>query len=280
MLWSFLPWFVFFIFALVLKTKNIFLQKFRITDHQEAITWGGFVLTYLSLGMSKYQLPHYIFVAFPFAAIITADFIKRLSEEDRMQRLMKRLKYFHVVLFILLLVTMAVLVIWPFDNVHQSFKIMAVIAVAAVSYFLYKIRQHRSFILQAGLLVSIVINFFLNTCFYPSLLKYQAGSHAGQWMRAHQIDPKHTFTFQYVMWRSLHFYAQGIVTSKDDVNTIQKGDYILTQKEKLPLLQEAHIQYDILYEGPDYPVSKISLPFLNPETRDRVLNHFFLIKII
>ena len=280
MFWSFLPWIIFFLFALVLKTKMIFKQKLRISNEQEAITWGGFILTYLSLGMSRYQLPHYIFVAFPFAAIITGDFIKRMTEVELLQKIRVRLTYFHLVLFVMILLTLTVLIIWPFEDIHLVMKVLVLIVVAGTIYWIIKNSKQNSFIIKSGLMLAIVINFFLNSCFYPSLLKYQAGSNAGCWMKEHQIDPHLTYTFQYTMWRSLHFYANGNVYSKDDVAMIHKGDFILTQKEKMHLLDEAGLHYDILYEGADYPVSKISLPFLNPKTRGDVLNHFYLIKII
>jgi 4-amino-4-deoxy-L-arabinose transferase-like glycosyltransferase len=280
MLWSFLPWIIFFLIGIWSKSKHIIQQRFRIHPNEEAITWGGFLLTYLSLGLSKYQLPHYIFVAFPFAAIITATSLNNIIMIADAKRWVKRLYTGHIVLFAILLLVLSILIIWPFNEIHSLMKVLVVLAVTGVIFFIIRSRREVKYIMYVALIFSIVVNFFLNASFYPALLKYQAGSNAGSWMKAHQIDPHRTFTFQYIMWRSLHFYAQGNVNAKDSVGAIQKGDYILTQKEKMHLLDEAGLHYEILHEGSDYPVSKISLPFLNPRKRDAVLNHFYLIKII
>ena len=100
MLWAFLPWIIFFLMAFFSGIKEILQQKFRIREQQEAITTGGFLLTYLSLGMSKYQLPHYIFVVFPLAAIITARYLHRLLIEKKQQGQQKRnKKLFHWIWF-------------------------------------------------------------------------------------------------------------------------------------------------------------------------------------
>ena len=64
MLWSFLPWILFFLLGLFATIKNIIQQKFYLPDKEEAITLSGFVITYCALGSSQVQLPHYIFVAF------------------------------------------------------------------------------------------------------------------------------------------------------------------------------------------------------------------------
>ncbi len=65
MIWSFLPWILFFLAALVLSVIELVKKKFRIEAQEEWISTGGFIITYCVLARSQAQLPHYIFVVFP-----------------------------------------------------------------------------------------------------------------------------------------------------------------------------------------------------------------------
>ncbi len=83
-LWDFQPWIFFFIPALFVKVRNLIrniVQKVRLQG--EFITIGGFILIFVALSLSHYKLPHYIFVVFPFAAILTANFIFQFSDSLR-----------------------------------------------------------------------------------------------------------------------------------------------------------------------------------------------------
>src|SRR4029077_5663913 len=71
LLWGFLPWTIFFIGGLVDEMVQLIRNRFLIPPGGEWITTGGFTMTYCALGMSHYQLPHYIYVVLPLAAIIT-----------------------------------------------------------------------------------------------------------------------------------------------------------------------------------------------------------------
>src|ERR1035437_1233327 len=78
-LWDFQPWIFFFIPALFMSIIKLTRAKLKVDDNTEYITLFGFVVGFLALSQSAYKLPHYIFPLFPFAAIITANFIVNLS---------------------------------------------------------------------------------------------------------------------------------------------------------------------------------------------------------
>ena len=279
MLWSFLPWIFLFLIAYFNQVKEIIRQKFTLLKNQEAITFGGFLFTYLSLGMSKYQLPHYIFVAFPFAAIITARFINDLLSEKKHLKIINPLRYFHFILFILLWLILIVLLAWPFESISLIVPCLAIIAFIGFIVLFLKNKKPAQSLLLICLYTTIGLNLFLNASFYPSLLKFQAGSNAGKWISKNNIPVKKTYLYQYTMWRSLDFYAKGIIGQKDSLNEISTGDYILTNEKNLPLMKEKGKEFTLLYSGYDYPVSRLSLKFINPEKRKTLLEKFALIKI-
>ncbi|HMP86853.1 MAG TPA: glycosyltransferase family 39 protein [Lacibacter sp.] len=72
LLWAWLPWTLFLLVALVTAPLQLIRQGFRLHPDQEVISTGGFLITYCSLALSKFQLPHYIYVVLPLAAILTS----------------------------------------------------------------------------------------------------------------------------------------------------------------------------------------------------------------
>lgn len=279
MLWSFLPWIILFLVASFVQIKEIIKQQFFLSENQEGITVGGFLLTYLSLGISKFQLPHYIFVAFPFAAIITARFIHDLFSENKHRKIINPLLHFHFILFILLWLILIALLIWPFESISMLTSCIAILVFIGFIVLFFKIKNPAHSLLVICLYTSIGLNFFLNTFFYPSLLNFQAGSSVGKWISKNNIPTQNIYIYQYPIWRSLHFYAKGIIGQKDSLNEISSGDYILTSEKNLQTIKENGKVYTLLYSGYDYPVTRLSLTFINPEKRATVLEKFALIKI-
>lgn len=279
MLWSFLPWIIFFLIALYLNIKQIITQRFSITINQEAITTGGFMITYLSLGLSKYQLPHYIFVAFPFAAIITARFIYDLIYDKKYPKLYSMLLKSHMVIFILLWIALMALLSLCFDTIPVYMVILAAIMLAGLMVIYFTKRDSPAFFIIISLYSMAGINFFLNSSFYPSLLKYQAGSVAGKWINENNIPVSNIYTYQYPIWRSLSFYANGMIRQKDSTTLIQPGDYILTRENYLDTLSGKGLSFEVIHKGFDYPVSRLSLKFLNQKTREKHLTVYTLIRI-
>ena len=100
MLWSFLPWIFIFIWAFIAKFIKMFNEG--LFDVQtERISFFGFFLTYLVLSRSQAQLPHYIFVVFPLAAVLTAaHFAALLEQADRLHKWIKWFFGFHVFIFL------------------------------------------------------------------------------------------------------------------------------------------------------------------------------------
>jgi hypothetical protein len=81
------------------------------------------------------------------------------------------------------------------------------------------------------------------------------------------------------MWRSLHFYSKAIIGNKEDLTAISSGDYLLTTEKKLLILNNGGKKYDVLYRGVDFPITRLSLKFINPNRREAQLERFALILI-
>ena len=277
LLWGFLPWIFVFVVAFSHELKVIVRKKGKILEDEEWLCMGGFILGYLSLGSSKYQLPHYIYVTLPFMAIITAKFLYRLCTENERPVLLKIFEKSHFVIFILLWMLVILLLFYCF-TAPLLINAAAVLSFAAFLFIFYKKRSATHFI-KMGLYTMIGINFFLNIWVYPAILKYQVGSSIGKWTSENNLPAGKTFTYRNRLSHPLHFYANADFSNKDSATELNSGDYIITSKQNLADLAQAHKTYYLLYETGAFKVSQLKLPFMNPATRKDVVIPFVVIKI-
>ncbi|MCK9402243.1 MAG: glycosyltransferase family 39 protein [Chitinophagaceae bacterium] len=279
MFWSFLPWIFFFLIGLVLALKEIISKKFRLAANEEWITTGGFIITYCILARSQAQLPHYIFVVFPLAAVITAKFLYRLLYTDGLMKWRKPLLIFHSVIFALLWVAVIALMALPFKEVPVYVVILAVSCLLFFFRFLfYKPRQF-PVLLTVSLYTVLGVNIFLTTNFYPNLLQYQLGNVAGKFIHDHAIPKDKISLYGVKTGRSLSFYGQRLFTEKKSVLDFEAADVVLTSKDSSAVFQRSFPKMKRMLEGNHFGVSILTLPFLNPATREKELAKYVIIDL-
>ncbi len=278
MLWALLPWILFFTIGFIANLRTIIQQKFRLKAGQEWISTGGFLLTYLALGSSKYQLPHYIFVVFPLAAVVTANFLQTLVSENKHVKVLSFLKWLHSAVFLLLWLAIPIL-LYCFG---ASVWLMVLAFAFIIFYGLYCTKKFtgRQYIFFIGFYSIAGINLFLNGFIYPQLLRYQAGSTAGRWIAQHQLQQEKIVAYQFESSWSLCFYGKKIIPNADNVNDIASGQYVLLAKQHLQDFEAASKKYSIVFEGEDFHVSGLKIKFLNPATRKQMVTPFVLIKML
>jgi len=279
MLWSFLPWIVFFLIGLLFTIRQLLQQKCRIGAGEEWISTGGFIITYCILARSQAQLPHYIFVVLPLAAIVTARTVYRLLFEGEKPRLTRILFWIHAVLFSLLWLAAIALMVWPFPAIHWLVKILSLTGLYAYQYILYKPFSNIHRQLQMALLTVIGVNLCLSLGFYPHLLKYQFGNTVAKVLEEKKINKNQVILYNIDESRALHFYGNHIFQRKTDSLSLRSSDILITRKESLSALQQRFPNLNTIFEGAYYGVSMLSLPFLNPETRAKETVPYVLVDL-
>jgi hypothetical protein len=219
MLWSFLPWILFFIAALFFTAKKLINSRFKISSTEEYITFGGFIITYCSLAFSHYQLPHYIFVVFPFAAVITAKYIYQLCWVDNKNKVYRYFYYSHAVLFLLLLAAANLLVSYFFKESSLLSKIFIAVATIVYLYILFLNKTWKPKLFVISVFTICAINIALNTAFYPSLLKYQSGNVA-----AERINKRKDVPNKFVIYNSNSFGYAFRFYAKDSLHVIKNAE--------------------------------------------------------
>ena len=274
MLWSFQPWIFLFIGALIMNFIKLIKQKLK--PNKEWLTMGGFILSYAVLGVSSYQLPHYIFIAFPLAAIVTGVFIKDLFEGQN-KWLLKFFSYFNLGISFILVIAVIIIMIYIFPTSKFWTIVWCIISIVWV-YFLFKNIKEKLFWMSATGIV--LINIFISGTVYPSLLKYQAGNSLGRYIYTHKIDLKNIFIYNVTdPMSAIHFYSHGMIDSKGSIVQIKSNDCIITMNEGIRKIDSVGIKYDILYQDKCYPVSQLTPKFINPTTRDNETKQYYLLKI-
>jgi 4-amino-4-deoxy-L-arabinose transferase-like glycosyltransferase len=279
MLWSFLPWIVFFIIGLIFSIRELIIQNFKINANQEFLTTGGFILTYCILAKSQAQLPHYIFVVFPLAAITTARIVFGLFFTDRLLSWKKPLQIFHGFIFTVLWVALIGLMFIPFKEIPIIIKFGSVLGLIVFIYFLFLKRTTFPNIILSAIFTIIGINIFLNIAFYPNLLKYQMGNDAVDFISKNGMDKNRIYLYGINNSNALHFYGKHIFDNLSTSKAFNSNQIILTEKDSIAFFTRQFPQCKVLHEGNQYPVSVLTASFLNPATRTKEMPRYVLINL-
>ena len=279
MLWSFLPWIFIFLITLVLSIKDLVKNKLKLQSHEEFITVGGFILTYCMLARSQAQLPHYIFVALPLAAIVTAKGLHQIYFSERFLKLKKVALYFHGFIFTLLWAAANMIVLFVFTDMPVYVKIVTIMGSAYFLYLLLRNKGQAPKFISLALYTILGVNFILNTSFYPRLLKYELGVSASAFINEQKLSKNNMYLYQIDESRALHFYGNHSFERLFDSSLLRPGQILITKASSFPQLQQQFPGSTIMHKNAYFGVSMLTLPFLNPATRDKEVTPYIIVTL-
>lgn len=279
MFWSFLPWIFVFLWALFAKGYS-FITQGVFKTRSESISFFGFVLTYLVLSRSQAQLPHYIFVVFPLAAILTAQHWDHyLWTNKTVNKFVKGLFGFHLFIFTILIIAAVLIAFVPFGRIHAIVLILGIIAFIIILYILFSDQSLGKKWFYVSVVLMLGVNTFMNTHFYPNLLKYQWGNQLAEVIQQKGWDQNKILLYKIPNSNALHFYGQHVFSNVKDSLQLKEGDWVATDfanDSSLKLQFPNSIQK---YKSNRFHVTMLSLPFLNPATRQNELTPFEVIEL-
>lgn len=276
LLWGFLPWTLFFVIGLLAEVYKMIKNKFKIKSSHEWITLPGFLITYLALGSSRYQLPHYIYVVLPFISIITAKCIYNITIKENNGNCNKVLSIVHFVIFSILLALLVYLMFVPFNTNKLLITLLLFAAAIIFAIILYFNNNTIPKILHFGLFSILTTNLFLNVFFYPKLLEYQLGNKVTKYINEENIDKSNFYLYKITDSRSLDFYSNYTYKNIEDLAASKKGDFILIEDKNTP--DSLLIHFNKITSIASFHVSTLTGEFLNPATRDSAVDHFYILQ--
>lgn len=278
LLWAFLPWAVIAYIAIFHRSFQFIRLKFKYKKGFEFLTVGGFWLIMIIINLSKSKLPHYMNSLFPVLAVLVSGYLIYLLESSNTKTLKRILKiqYFIILLGSVLAIVLITIV---FPASISQFIVYALLFMI-LCYYVYKENEIVSKIIIISVLFSIFVNFSLNTQFYPSLLNYQAGSNMVKVIEEENIDIENVYIFDKTYSWSLNFYTKRNtprLTIDDTVNN--KGKWLFVYEADLEKLKSQNVQWERKLEVPRYRITMLTLPFLNPKTRNDKLSKAYLLQL-
>ena len=282
LLWAFLPWSVITYVALFSKLKMLWITKFKYKKGVEIFTSVGFLLIVIVMGFSKSKLPHYLNSLLPIASILCAGYLVFLFNNKK-EKISQVLLLINYTVLILGSIFICFLIFWAFPLPHLIIVLCYIILIAGF-YFIFttttnKVRK----IVVVSVYFMVFINFCLNTQFYPNLLKYQAGNNVAKIISSENINPDDVFILNGKPSWSLNFYTKRFtpVINIEDINkTLKNGQWLFLYDDQLNILKNQQISFSNQYEINHYRITRLKASFLNPNTRDNVLEKAYLVQVL
>ncbi len=278
-LWAFAPWSLFLVLGLFDRLKDLILYLRGKSQVAEFISLFGFILPFMALSASRYQLPHYAFIVYPLGAVITAAYIIKVFYELK-PKWSRFLYTFQIVLLYLVLLLIFALVWFPFPDSNYLALIIYAVVLGLYTWVVAFLPSPHKLILACTILI-VGVNAILNSYFYPNILKFQAGSELGIKAKEDGATEGNLYGFQTGLPNSLNFYSGVLVREENDFNTLisKRNCWVYTNEDQLDKFQKARPDLKIVAKNGDFPVSMLKGKFLSPDTRQGTLERRILIRL-
>jgi 4-amino-4-deoxy-L-arabinose transferase-like glycosyltransferase len=263
--WAFLPYTLLLVAGLIAHFKNFFSNK-------EYVSLFGFLLPFIALSFSHYKLPHYIYITVPFAAMLSAAVLQ--SDFFSNQKFRNFTIYFQYFIASVLIAGGLLMLFYVFT---ASVFVIASVVIFATGLLIYFFKSKEK-LLTASLCSFAFAAFILNLHAYPQLLKFQSSSEVAFYLNENQI-PKENF-YQHNTWgRALNYYSERI-TPNFNANKLVAGEnaYLYINDNELDYFESSY-NTTVLKTFPHINVTRLTIGFLNPKTRNQNIKKRHLIKI-
>ncbi len=269
-LWAYLPWSIMLYVAIYQQIKKG-LRKEKVVEWYSIC---GALATFLLFSLSKFQLPHYLNIVFPFFAIITADYLYQLQNRKALN--IFNGIHFGISVLVIFLVAALYLIFRPAETNWLAAFIIAVLFFAAILWPWKWENNIKEKIIVRGVVSIVAVNLFLNWIFYPALLQYQGGTTAARFINQQypgapvvQLKSRFSYTLEFDLNDTLI-----TVPSLADTAGLKKPFllFVLNADDTTSVVEPVK-------EFPNFPVSKLNGRFVDHRKRDAQLQYFRLYEI-
>lgn len=257
-LWAFLPWSIFLYVAVI-----AFIRRWRSAPEFYCIS--AALSTFLLFSLSRFQLPHYLNIIFPFFAILTAQYIVRMTKE----------KGFRVTQYTVIgIMGVAIIAIWTLYRPEINFWAIGLMVIA-IAGFIWLPLKGTAQVFYRTCMAAVVLNLFLNGLFYPDVLRYQSGSTAAFY--ANRELKGAAVGFYGVNSYAMEYYLDAPLLRYD---TIPAGPSLVftTAEHRDSLIAHGHRIREVRSFS-QFAVTRLDLKFVNFHTRESALDKRLLILV-
>ncbi|WP_396592037.1 ArnT family glycosyltransferase [Allomuricauda sp. R78024] len=278
-LWVFLPWTVLALIAYWRRAKVFWKMRFAYRPQFEFLTFGGITILFFLISFAQFKLPHYINILIPLYSILTASYLYSLYHHAKHSIIKGILGVQYFILSLVFIFTLLVCFhVFKFEYIHCYVILLIVLAV--ITYFCLKREAYYMRIITLSVYSSLLLNGVMNTHFYPSLLKYQAGSTMAEKISEHNIPVDKIYKISERHTWALDFY------NRNPVNIISKSEltdknciWIYATDEELEGLLNSGFHWHEQITVDQFRITRLQIKFLNPHTRSKKLNKMHLVRL-
>ena len=272
LLWAFAPWAIILFCALYATVRKMI----KGITQPEYLCISGSVLMLLIFSASKFQLPFYTNILFPFFAIITAVFISSLKAGAG-------LKFFKITQYIMTGLLLVAVMVLNFIFAPECWPVFVLLIAGFIGLSIYIYKKPTPIYQPVFLFtcaVSVLVNAYLVTVAYPIIVDYRGDLSAAEYLN--QNYPREKVSAA-VLSNTFDFYYKGGVTYTD-IDAILKTDslksrIIVADEKAVAELKQKEIGYTTIKSFQDFPHENLSLPFIIKKKRNTTLDQFYLIRI-
>jgi 4-amino-4-deoxy-L-arabinose transferase-like glycosyltransferase len=281
--WSFMPWSLPLFLAVFQELFELTKRPGYFKNKVEWISLLGLIIPFIALSQSHYKLPHYIYVVFPFAAILTANFLTRLQIPEFANKL-KIINIIQSIVLALVWVLAGFIFVWFFPLENWLLIIVGILGLFGYFYVVFKERKTQlRYFFSVSLITVLSANVLIACQFYPSILKYQAGAAVAKDILEKGLDPQDIFIYR-LSARSLDVTTHSVIIEKSlpfYMEKISAGEtmYIVTDYQGFLDFKAQGYKINIISKKPNHAATLITLGFLIPESRLNSLDSYYLLNI-
>ena len=277
LLYVFLPWVLLFCISVFYEFRMLVKNRF-VSD--EYFTLSGIWIFYIIISLSKNQVPNYIFSIVPLIAVLTAKWVD-IAIDNKM-KLLKVLNSAQSFVTVLIWLMIFVLTFYLFPSPKIYYWIFAIAGTGLSFYVILKIKDPLVRLLTPTLIAFSLLMLLLNTSVFQYIFSFQAPPKAARYYTENAPKTDKLYNYKYEQYE-LFFYSEPQATqlkTKDELKIAaqKKGSWIFTNPEGYEDFERLQIQPDTIIEYRHLYLNKGGL-FINPKTRDSVLQPMYLIKL-
>jgi len=281
----FLPWSLYAYTAFVKDGRQWFAQKFSVRNTKVAYSYSVVILLSSIVSISSQQSPHYLLPVIPFISIITAKCIYDVASKNLYPRTFKWMLIFRTIIVVLTwpVAIITMVYFFPTRNVLLWIPVLLLLFLQIYSYTKLKTKLQK--LLIPPLISILLLAFVANTVYMPSAIKYHGPIQASYFYNKMATDKATLYTYDYGQYET-YFYPKNVSKIVRDKKQLQdllsKGSsfwLITTEKgyQQIKATNEKIITKQYIF--PYKKLTNVSIKFLNPKTREEVLQNIYLLKI-
>ncbi len=276
-LWVFLPWTLIGLLGYWDKARAFWRQRRKRGG--EVLTLGGITLIFLIISFAQFKLPHYLNITIPLFAVLSASLLEGWYRQEKI-RALKRMGYAQLGIFCLVAVAGLLVCFWvfPMDSLLKYGLLLSGIGLGVLLFVRWKDPLKR--VVGMGVYAAVLLNLVLNAHFYPSLLRYQAGSEMAELIQREslEIDTIYKLSDQHT-WALDFYFGKPLEILPADELPARVPTWVYVDEKQREQLQGSGIAWDTEYTADQFRISRLQVRFLNPRTRPEVLRKRYLLRI-